>query len=172
MDFQAKYKAQQYSKVPPKNTIPWGDHASFSNKESRKDYIKTNTRYYQGKTRKGNYVRRIPLTVTDDLILRGQDRYNIYCATCHTKTGDGRKSLISKRGWIVANITNKTTRNKSDGELFHIINHGIRTMSGYKKRLTEEDSWAIVSYVRTLQQMYSTNYNQLNAKEKQKIRKR
>jgi hypothetical protein len=97
-----------------------------------------------------------PLTtfnVTPDFIKEGQKQYNIYCAACHTKTGIGTKSIISKNGWVVSNLLNDINTSKTDKKLYNIIQNGVRTMPGYSKKLDSKETWQVVLYVRALQKM-------------------
>ncbi|RAP33922.1 quinol:cytochrome C oxidoreductase [Candidatus Marinamargulisbacteria bacterium SCGC AG-439-L15] len=169
LDFQSKFKAQRLSNQVPENTVIWGNEQSFSNETTREQYLKKDRAFYTGR-KNGRYLNTIPTPVTKDFIQRGQNRYNIYCASCHTQTGDGTKSLISKRGWVIPNINQKITQKKSDGELFNIISNGIRTMPGYHKSITEKDRWAIVAYVRALQKVENTNYQDLPAPLAKKLK--
>jgi len=159
LDWQAKFKEQTLSLNPPEGTIPWGDTTSFKNKEARKDYRKADKSFYFGKNNNGSWVSKAPVSVDDKFMKRGKERFEIYCAACHTKTGDGTKSQISKRGWVIPNITLDVTLNKSDGELFDIVSNGVRTMPGYKSQINESDRWAIVVYLRALQKVSRGNLN-------------
>jgi mono/diheme cytochrome c family protein len=153
LDWQAKYKEQSLSLNPPDGTIPWGNQKSFSDSNTRKDYIKTDQALYFGRNNDGSWVSKVPMKVDVALMDRGQERFNIYCAACHTRTGDGTKSQISKRGWVIPNLLQDLTVKRSDGELFDIISNGVRTMPGYRKQVSEQDRWAIVAYLRALQQV-------------------
>ena len=92
-------------------------------------------------------------TIDESFIYKGQEKFNIYCATCHTKTGNGLKSIITKKGWVVSNILENVTYQRSDKDLYDIIENGVRTMPGYGKKLTNKEVWQIVLYVRALQKM-------------------
>tara|TARA_A100001015_G_scaffold271376_1_gene324897 strand:+ start:1142 stop:1675 length:534 start_codon:yes stop_codon:yes gene_type:complete len=93
--------------------------------------------------------------IDERFVKNGQKNYNIYCAACHTKTGNGTKSIISQNGWVVSNILEDITVNKSDNELYTIIHNGIRSMPGYGKKLSSQEVWEVVIYVRALQNMNS-----------------
>ena len=156
MDWQPKFKAQTLPLNPVDGGVIWGNRQSFSNLENRKRYLKEDSRVYEGKYKSGNWVKRIPVPVDHELLKVGKERYDIYCAICHTQTGNGAKSMISQRGWIAADITKPLIRNKRDGEIFNVISNGLQTngvirMPGYRVQLTEKERWAIVSYVRALQ---------------------
>jgi mono/diheme cytochrome c family protein len=126
-DFQPKIRPQRDPLPIPANTVPYG-HTTTQAPLS--DFV-----------------------ITEDFIREGQKNYTIYCATCHTKTGNGTKSIISSKGWVVSNILEDVTANKSDQELYDIIQNGIRTMPGYGNKLTNVSIWQVVLYVRSLQKM-------------------
>ncbi|RAP23501.1 hypothetical protein DID73_02180 [Candidatus Marinamargulisbacteria bacterium SCGC AG-343-K17] len=142
-DFQPKVKAQTAPLEVPLYTMQF----EYSNKKSRLSQFK----------------------VDEAFLKNGQKNYNIYCAACHTKTGDGTKSIISQNGWIVSNLLEKVTASKSDNELYNIIQNGIRTMPGYRKKLDSKETWEVVLYVRALQRMTSTtSYDRRLLKRKAK----
>ncbi len=133
LDFQAKIKAQ----VDPQQ-IP--------NNASEFNRFETDNSLWQ-------------YSIDDEFIKDGQKYYNIYCASCHTQTGNGIKSIISQNGWVVSNILEDVTYNKSDSELYSIIDYGIRSMPGYGKKLSNKEIWQVVLYVRALQKLSrASNY--------------
>lgn len=97
------------------------------------------------------------------LLLRGQDRYNIYCAACHGLDGQGKGPIhlradeLTRNGvqgmqWVAPNnLTDQDRRMRPDGHLYNTISNGIRNMGGYASQINPDDRWAIVAYVRTLQ---------------------
>jgi mono/diheme cytochrome c family protein len=85
------------------------------------------------------------------LVERGQDRFNIYCAPCHDKTGSGH-GMVVKRGMLTPPTFHQDRiRHIPDGQLFATISNGIRNMPAYGIVIPIQDRWAIVSYVRALQ---------------------
>lgn len=100
-----------------------------------------------------NFVELNPLPVTGALLARGHERYNIYCAPCHGKTGEGN-GITKKIGAmaIVANLHDKRIVELADGDIFNTLSQGKGQMQGYAPQLVDvQDRWAIVAYVRTLQ---------------------
>lgn len=90
------------------------------------------------------------------LLRRGQERFNIYCATCHGLDGYGNGPINNRAvdrqesRWVpAANL--HTVRERPDGHLYNTITNGIRTMGGYGPQITPHDRWAIVAYLRALQ---------------------
>ena len=91
------------------------------------------------------------------LLARGQERYNIYCAACHSISGDG-KGMVSRRaqalgasGLVAPSFHDDRLRHIPDGQLFATITNGVRNMPSYAHNIPVDDRWAIVHYVRALQ---------------------
>ena len=160
MDWQAKYKAQMFSKQPPKGTIPWGRESVYKNNQTRDDYSQENTGFYKG-TSKGRFVKKAPINVDKEVLIRGQERYNIYCSMCHGYTGAGDGTVVQKGFHVPTSIHTKNVRNYTDGELFHVITNGRRNMPAYKKQIQAQDRWAIVTYIRALQRSQNTSVKEL-----------
>ena len=98
-----------------------------------------------------NFVANSPLKVTPDLMARGQNRYQIYCAPCHSPLGDGNGITKNFGMAVVANLHDPRIVAMPDGELFYVITHGRNLMGPYRSQIEIEDRWAIVAYVRALQ---------------------
>jgi mono/diheme cytochrome c family protein len=103
------------------------------------------------------YVVTVPQSVVDragglkPLVERGQERFNIYCAPCHSKKGDGQ-GTVAKRGFPgVKNLGETSIREMTDGQLYATITRGKTTMPSYAAQVPVKDRWAIVAYVRALQ---------------------
>lgn len=91
------------------------------------------------------------------LMARGKDRYEIYCAVCHSISGDG-KGMVSRRaaalgasGLIAPSFHDDRLRHIPDGQIYATITNGVRNMPAYAHNLPVDDRWAIVQYVRALQ---------------------
>ncbi len=98
-----------------------------------------------------NWVELIPVPVTTQLMARGHERYDINCAPCHGKQGDG-KGITTKYNMVaVANFHDVRLVTMTDGEIFNTITHGKNLMGGYGANIDIEDRWAIISYLRALQ---------------------
>jgi mono/diheme cytochrome c family protein len=95
--------------------------------------------------------------------LRGQQRFNIYCAVCHGRDGDG-KGMIPQRGFTEPPSFHTDLsrgfrlrgyqvplREAPVGYLFEVITRGFGAMPDYREQIPVDDRWAIVAYVRTLQ---------------------
>lgn len=92
-----------------------------------------------------------PVVGMTALLERGQGRFDIYCAPCHSRVGDGQ-GLIVKRGMQQPpSFHTDRIRHMPDGQVFATISNGIRVMPAYKAQIPVRDRWAIVAYLRALQ---------------------
>ena len=98
-----------------------------------------------------NFVEVNPLPISDMVMARGRERYAISCLPCHSPIADGN-GVTKKFGMaIVANLHDKRIVQMPDGELFNVITFGRNNMGQYGDKITPEDRWAIIHYVRALQ---------------------
>ncbi len=93
-----------------------------------------------------------PLPATEFVLARGKNRFETFCAPCHGFEGKGDGTVV-KRGFPAPpDLTREITRSYSDTQIFHIISRGQNVMPSYASKLSETDRWAVVHYVRWLQQ--------------------
>lgn len=145
--FQPRYQAQGENdffpdrmdmRLPPEGTVARGA-------------LKDDDAFYRGLGPDGKPVTDYPREVTAELLERGQVRYDIFCAPCHDRTGRGQ-GLAPRVGWIPpTSFYDDRVLGLAPGDLFQVITHGVRTMPGYGKQISEADRWAIVAWVQTLQ---------------------
>jgi mono/diheme cytochrome c family protein len=92
-----------------------------------------------------------PLTVTEKLVVRGKERYEIFCSACHGLTGNG-DGMIVRRGFRrAASFNDDRLRQAPVGHFFDAITNGWGAMPSYAVQIPAEDRWAIIAYVRALQ---------------------
>lgn len=173
MDRQAKLRPQE-----PNHFFPNGVSSQLapSNTVARSEAFQTvdggvylyqdspvNTGVETGTT---NFVATNPLPVNSALVLRGQYRFNIYCAPCHGQLGDGN-GITKKIGDMpaVANLHDKRIVKMADGEIFHTITYGKGVMGAVGPLLPTADRWAVVSYLRALQLSWLGSTNDLSAEQ-------
>lgn len=110
---------------------------------------------YLGKMKDGAWAKTFPAAITVDqkLLDRGRDRFQIYCAPCHGLIGDGN-GITKKYGMgATPSYFDDRIRNLTDGEIFNTITNGKQpgNMFPYGDKLSPQDRWAVVAYVRALQ---------------------
>jgi mono/diheme cytochrome c family protein len=186
MGSQPKYREQQSSEVfldnradrpPIVGTVPHGfvqdDH--FYNGYTRDEagkvtFFDTFPDRLRADKDKKDAPKDAPI-VTEQLVARGQERFNIYCTPCHGYDGSGHGvvndralalslesetdslgALHPKAKWVqAADLRSELVRSRPVGHIYNTINVGIRNMGGYGPQIPAADRWAIVAYVRALQ---------------------
>jgi mono/diheme cytochrome c family protein len=157
MDWQDRFNAQEVNPFFEDNRA---DRQPVEGTVSRGD-LQADIAYYQGIVDNGNFVSKIPATVSAELIMRGKERYNIYCSMCHGGTGVGN-GIITNYGIVPPpSFYDERIVNMPDGEIYSAIYNGVRTMSSYRHQIPVEDRWAIVSYIRTLQRSNAVTEQEL-----------
>lgn len=92
-----------------------------------------------------------PLPISRELLVRGRQRYDVFCAPCHDRVGTGN-GMIARRGFTrPPSFHEPRLRQIPDGHLFDAITRGYGQMPSYASQVPVDDRWAIVAYVRALQ---------------------
>jgi mono/diheme cytochrome c family protein len=92
-----------------------------------------------------------PFPVTKEIVIRGQERYNIFCSACHGLTGNG-DGMIVRRGFRrAASFNDDRLRKAPVGHFFDAITNGWGAMPAYAPQIPVQDRWAIIAYIRALQ---------------------
>jgi len=93
----------------------------------------------------------IPYPITMELLKRGRERFDIYCAPCHSRLGDG-DGMIARRGFPhPPSYHIERLRKAPDRHFYDVMTDGYGVMYPYRDRVSPEDRWAIVAYIRALQ---------------------
>lgn len=97
------------------------------------------------------FARELPIELTPELLLRGQERYNIYCTPCHGFDGRGDGVVVQKGFVQPASFHEQRLLDQPVGYFYGAITDGFGRMYSYASRIPVEDRWAIAGYVRALQ---------------------
>lgn len=112
--------------------------------------LRQDTYFYTGKIgdTPGDFM---PFPVTEDVLVRGRERFNIYCSPCHSRLGDGN-GMIPQRGFRrPPSYHIERLRKAPLGYFFDVMTNGFGAMPDYSSQLPPADRWAIVAYIRALQ---------------------
>lgn len=80
----------------------------------------------------------------------GGQLYDIYCAICHGKKGDGQGGLVKSEKILGVPAYNDAGRAITEGSVYHTIYYGKNTMGSYANQLNETERWQVVDYVMNL----------------------
>lgn len=92
-----------------------------------------------------------PMAVTREMLERGRERFEIYCAPCHGGVGDGSGMVVSRGYPRPPSYHTDRLRNAPPGYFFNVITTGYGVMYPYASRVKPADRWAITAYIRALQ---------------------
>lgn len=95
-----------------------------------------------------------PFPITHELLLRGQERYNIFCSVCHDRMGSA-KGIVVQKGYAEPPVLTSDRLIKAPvGHFFDVITNGFSAtdqMPSYAAQIPVKDRWAIIAYIRALQ---------------------
>ncbi|GEM_PF-489921 len=106
--------------------------------------------FFTGQDENG-LVRELPVPLTLELLERGKERYDIFCAMCHGYTGHGDGMVVSRGFPAPASFHDQRLLDAPVGYTFSAMTNGFGRMYSYASRIPAEDRWAIAGYVKALQ---------------------
>lgn len=121
---------------------------------------------------------RIPVPVTQELLTQGEEKFNIYCAACHGYEGNGKGLVgVAWSGGTAADLLAPQYKDRSlktgkDGYLFYVARNGridgtkSQKMPGYAHALDAGETWAVIAYLRALQESHSATEADIPADKK------
>ena len=92
-----------------------------------------------------------PLPVNQELLERGQERYQIFCTPCHGLQGDGNGLIVMRGMKQPPSYHQDRLRQVPNGYLYDVVTNGFGAMLGYSAQIPPRDRWAIIAFVRALQ---------------------
>ncbi len=96
-------------------------------------------------------VETFPFPISRQDLLRGQERFNIYCSPCHSRIGDGNGMVVRRGFRQAASYHTDKLRDAPVGHFFDVITNGFGAMPSYASRVEPDDRWRIAAYIRVLQ---------------------
>lgn len=137
-DYEPGNPQQAASRLPPEGTAPIG----------YKPYK------YKMNPAAAEAALKNPIAGDAKVLEIGRTKFETYCAVCHGIQGDGKGTVAPKFAIPIPSLLSDKVRAFNDGRIFHIITDGQGVMSSYASQLTKEDDrWAIVNYIRSLQKL-------------------
>ena len=108
-----------------------------------------------------------PVAYSDEIVAAGRAHFADHCAVCHANDGSGDTEM-GRGMWPKApDMRLAKTQNLSDGELFWIIEHGIRFTGmpawGTGTKESETESWHLVHFIRRLPKLTPEELKEMEA---------
>lgn len=111
-----------------------------------------------------------PLPLTRELLLRGQERFSIFCSPCHGLQGDGQ-GMVAMRGMKhPPSFHQERLRQEPNGYIYDVVANGFGAMSGYSAQIPPQDRWAVIAYLRALQLSRNAQVGDLPADLREKLK--
>ena len=124
---------------------------------------------FTGKSDDGKLLARLPMPLTRELLERGRERYDIYCAVCHDRGGTGQGIIVQRGFPPPPSFHQDRLRQAPIGHIFDVISHGYGAMYPYATRVEPPDRWAIAAYIRALQLSQNARPEDVPAAERSKL---
>lgn len=93
----------------------------------------------------------MPFPATKEVLERGRERFNIYCAPCHSRIGDGNGMIVQRGFRHPPSFHTDALRNAPLGHFYDVMTNGFGAMPDYAAQVPTNDRWAIAAYIRVLQ---------------------
>ena len=114
-------------------------------------HLREDKPFYTGRTAADEFLTELPVELDQELLHRGQSRFNAYCSPCHGRVGDGEGMVVQRGFKHPQSFHEERLRQSAVGYFFHVITNGFGEMSSYAAQIPAADRWAITAYVRALQ---------------------
>lgn len=112
--------------------------------------LREDTYFYTGKV--GENVGTVfPMPVTQEVLDRGEQRFNVYCTPCHSALGDARGMIVLRGFKQPPSFHEERLRNAPVGHFYDVMTAGFGAMPDYSAQIAPADRWAIAAYIRALQ---------------------
>lgn len=133
----------------------------------------TNDAYDTGLTN-GVLIAKLPpqVKLTPQLLERGRERFDIYCAVCHGLAGDGNGEVVRRGFPAPPSYQTERLRNAPIGHFYDVITNGYGVMYSYASRVEPEDRWAIAAYIRALQLSQGAQASDVPAADKKELERK
>ena len=90
-----------------------------------------------------------PVKPTPESLAKAKKTYGIDCAMCHGENGDGKGDLAADLKGVTDFTKPEAMKDRTDGDLFHIIRKGKGDMPPEGDRAKDDDVWNLVNYIRS-----------------------
>jgi mono/diheme cytochrome c family protein len=119
------------------NTVPRG-------------HLRDDEHLFTGKVN-GQLAAEFPMPVTAQVMARGRERFEIFCAPCHGRSGEGNGMIVQRGFRKPPSYHEQRLRDQPVGYFFDVMTNGFGAMQDYSAQVPVADRWAIAAYIRAIQ---------------------
>jgi mono/diheme cytochrome c family protein len=113
-------------------------------------FLREDDHLYAGKVQ-GVLAETFPMEVTDEVMARGQERFDVFCSPCHGQTGVGDGMIVQRGFRAPPPLSEERLRDAPVGYFFDVMTNGFGAMQDFASQVPVADRWAIAAYIRALQ---------------------
>lgn len=118
---------------------------------------------------RGRPAASFPFRIDRTALLRGRQRYDVFCAPCHGVTGDGDGVVVRYGFPRPSSFHEARLREAPPGYLFDVISRGFGRMYSFAGRLDPADRWRVVAHLRVLQKSRRVQVGELTDDERRQL---
>ena len=125
--------------------------------------------FHTGALADGTIATELPMPMTRALLLRGRERFDIFCSPCHGRLGDGRGMVVQRGYKQPTSFHDERLREAPLGYFFDVMTNGFGVMPAYAPQVPAADRWAIAGYLRVLQLSQNVDAAALSPGDRQRL---
>jgi mono/diheme cytochrome c family protein len=110
-----------------------------------------------------------PIQITADVLRRGGERYNIFCAPCHDRAGTGQGIIVQRGYRPPSSFHIDRLRQMPPGYYYDVTTNGFGAMPDYAEQIPPRDRWAIAAYIQALQLSQHATLDEVPAEERERL---
>jgi mono/diheme cytochrome c family protein len=162
------YSDRRSARYPVPGTVP-----RLDNQEVDREQLDPGSYYLTGKHGNvyGNDLPGDSPATRAQILLRGHERFNIYCTPCHSRVGDGNGMIVQRGYKRPPSFHVQRLRNAPLGYFYDVISNGFGGMPDYAAQIKPADRWAIAAYIRALQYSQNATASDVAAADQDKLNK-
>jgi mono/diheme cytochrome c family protein len=146
-------------RLPQTGTVAYGRSKivdSLANRLTYPRYAFENTEEERTKATEmitSNALKPNSIAELENHLSHGKELYEIYCSSCHGKAGDGNGKLHESGVYLAkpANFMSDDLIKSNDGRYYHAIMYGKNVMLSHADKLSHDERWKVIHYIRSLQ---------------------
>jgi mono/diheme cytochrome c family protein len=163
------YQQPKYTPLEPSDSFSNGRSARPLEPDTvAQGQLRTNALFYAGKV-DGKVATVLPIPLTVELLRRGEERYDIDCAPCHDRLGNGNGMIVQRGFRPPASFHIQRLRDAPIGHFYDVMSNGFGAMADFSTQVTPEDRWAIAAYIRALQLSQHATLADVPMEQRQKL---